>query len=156
MVLVNVVVEEPIQVDAHDHDWDAVVDFQVILPLTLSQFDEVLVGIVGKAHDAEVVGRNGRIYFHYEWQRQNSPEIDQNSLLRRIQVSASEFSGNVEEKWEPIKKEKYIRCDCGEKECQNSVHINHDGEGMIAIESWHLGYISCQLPENVALCELVE
>jgi hypothetical protein len=152
--LVNVVVEEPVQVDAYDHDWDAVIDFQVVLPVSLRRFDELLTGCVGKAPDGEVVGRNGRISFNYEWQRQNSPEIDQNSLLRRIRISASEFSiKDVPEFWMPLVRGETVDCYCDERGCETGLTVDTD-EQYITMSDAHGLALSIQLPPDVRLCRV--
>ena len=146
-VKVRLTIDEPVQIDAEDHDWDTVVELEGICHNSASAW--YLFGALFGKGSEPVTHEDGSL--SYEYEHQNSPEIDQNSVPRRIQIVTSEFS--PKEKWIPIDFDHVVKCACGDDGCGARIRVNDEGDGFIAMWYEHGGtYVSVQLPQEYRLC----
>jgi hypothetical protein len=150
---VRLVVCEPVFTE-DDVEWESVLELtgiahfhrQVVHTLFNSLFKQIGGYFAGMDKATDV----------YEYESQNSPVFDRNSLPRKIQVQVSEFSPKEdEEKWEPILIGEKIHCDCDEPGCQSYLIVENNEGFVLMSDSTHL-MISLQLPQDVRLCKRIE
>ena len=145
-VKVRLTIDEPIQVDAEDHDWDTVVELEGICHNSASAW-YLFTALFGSGSEP-VTHEDGSV--SYEYEHQNSPEIDQNSVPRRIQIITSEFS--PKEKWIPVDFDHMIECACDDKGCKAKLRINDEAKGYLGMWYGDGTYVSLQLPQEYRIC----